>query len=92
MDRKKVIKALEDFNENRICLPHLIPWDEIADAVALLKEREAVEPILKREGRNKAYNDYACPACGQEIVYEQKYCSECGKPVSWKGGEVGWLT
>ena len=41
MDREKVIKGLEDFNKNRICLPHLIPWDEITDAIALLKEQEA---------------------------------------------------
>lgn len=40
MDMEKVIKALEDFNKNRICLPHLIPWDEIADAIALLKEKQ----------------------------------------------------
>lgn len=40
MDRKKVIESLEDFNKNRICLPHLIPWDEITDAIALLKEQE----------------------------------------------------
>ena len=42
MDREKVIKALENFNKNRICLPHLIPWDEITDAIALLKEQEVV--------------------------------------------------
>ena len=40
MDREKVIKALEDFNKNRICLPHLIPWNEITDALALLKDDE----------------------------------------------------
>ena len=41
-DREKVIKGLEVFNKNRICLPHLIPWDEITDAIAMLKEQEAV--------------------------------------------------
>ena len=40
MSREKVIKELEFFNKNRICLPHLIPWDEITDAIALLKEQE----------------------------------------------------
>ena len=39
-DRENVIKALEDFNKKRICLPHLIPWDEITDAISLLKEQE----------------------------------------------------
>ena len=41
-DMEKVRKALEVFNKNRICLPHLIPWDEIADVIILLKEQEAV--------------------------------------------------
>ena len=40
MDREKVIKALEYFNKNRICLSHLIPWDEIVEAIALLKEND----------------------------------------------------
>lgn len=39
-DREKVIKGLETFNKNRICLPHLIPWDDITDAIVLLKEQE----------------------------------------------------
>ena len=53
--------------------------------LALLKEQEAVEPILIREGRNKNYNDYVCPCCDNEVVYEQNYCSECGIPFMWKG-------
>ena len=60
-DRERVIKALEDFNKNRICLPHLIPWDEIADALALLKEQDdmgkeltdAMELIHKKNERIK---------------------------------------
>ena len=50
----------------------------------LLKEQDAVEPILIREGRNKYYNDYVCPRCGNEVVYEQNYCSECGVRFLWK--------
>lgn len=55
------------------------------DALALLKEQEAVEPTLIREGRNKHYNDYVCPRCDNEVVYEQNYCSECGIPFLWEG-------
>lgn len=55
----------------------------IDDAIALLKERDPVEPILKREGRNKFYNDYECPVCGNDICYEQNYCSECGRGMKW---------
>lgn len=50
-----------------------------------MKEQEAVEPILIREGRNKHYNDYVCPRCDNEVVYEQNYCSECGVEFMWEG-------
>lgn len=48
-----------------------------------LKAQEPVEPILKREGWNKHHNDYVCPVCDQDLVYEQNYCSECGNAVKW---------
>lgn len=54
-------------------------------ALELLKEQEAVVPILIREGRNKNYNDYVCPRCDNEVVYEQNYCSECGVKFMWEG-------
>lgn len=59
--------------------------DEAEDIITLLKEQEAVEPILKREGKNKNYNDYVCPICDNEVVYEQNYCSECGVKFTWEG-------
>lgn len=55
------------------------------DALVLLKEREAVEPILKRKGRNKYYSYYVCPRCDDEVVYDQNYCSECGARFLWEG-------
>ena len=59
------------------------PWaKEMAEE--LLKEQEAVEPTLIREGRNKNYNDYVCPRCDNEVVYEQNYCSECGVQFLWE--------
>ena len=54
------------------------------DIVTMLKEQEAVEPTLIREGRNKHYNDYVCPRCDNEVVYEQNYCSECGVQFLWE--------
>ena len=51
--------------------------------LGLLKKQEAAKPILKREGRNKYYNDYVCPRCDNEVVYEQNYCSECGVKFMW---------
>lgn len=55
------------------------------DALELLKKQEAVEPILKREGRNKYYNYYVCPCCDEEVVYDQNYCPECGAKFMWEG-------
>ena len=49
-----------------------------------LKEQEAVEPTLIREGRNKYYNTYVCPRCDNDVVYEQNYCSECGVKFMWE--------
>ena len=91
MDREKIIKAVEeafdlvhsdyigtyDFDETE--------WEQNkTDALALLKEHEAVEPILIREGRNKNYNDYVCPRCDNEVVCGQNYCSECGAQFLWR--------
>ena len=94
-DREKVIKGLgicycppakcED------CPYHDLPDEQSCndtlclDALALLQEQEAVEPTLIREGRNKHYNDYVCPRCDNEVVYEQNYCSECGVRFLWEG-------
>ena len=64
-------------------LEDIAQWAD--DALNLLKEQEAVEPTLIREGRNKNYNDYVCPRCDNEVVYEQNYCSECGVQFLWAG-------
>ena len=64
-------------------LEDIAQWAD--DAIALLKEQEAVEPILKREAWNKYYNYYVCPRCKNEVVYEQNYCLECGVMFLWEG-------
>ena len=88
-DRDKVINGLREMS----CR---VTWKDIDrirdkfqpiinDAINLLKEHEAVEPILKREGRNKYYSYYVCPRCDDEVVYDQNYCSECGARFLWEG-------
>ena len=88
MDREKVIKGLEcclkesDHLYSNPC--NGCPYDGQecidrmkADALALLKEQEAVEPI-EREGF------YYCGKCRYAFtVNHQKYCSDCGTPVKW---------
>ena len=88
-DREKYIevlsnkaKAVKEFNED---IPIKISLKCMEDILELLKEQEAVEPILKREGRNKYYSYYVCPRCDDEVVYDQNYCSECGAPFMWEG-------
>lgn len=48
-----------------------------SDAIALLRKQEAVEPTWSR---GKPF----CGACGLRI-HGGKFCSECGKPILWKG-------
>jgi len=81
IDREKVIKDLE------FCVNghYKVELSLAKKILALLKEQEAVEPTLIREGRNKYYNDYVCPRCDNVVVYEQNYCSECGAQFRWEG-------
>ena len=86
-DREKVIGHLNDCMEasRRDNTWVFVRKDIVEDAIALLTEQEEVKPILIREGRNKHYNDYVCPRCDNEVVYEQNYCSECGVRFLWEG-------
>lgn len=94
-EREKVLNDLQElceylFHEYKVCYQ----GDEedtynrflvANNALNLLKQQEAVEPILKREGRNKYYNYYVCPCCDEEVIYDQNYCSECGAKFMWEG-------
>lgn len=46
--------------------------------------REYVIPKIVMKERNKQFHHYQCPACGEEIVFEQKHCSECGRLIAWE--------
>ena len=63
----------------------------VTDAIVLLKEQEAVKPVLdERTGRI-----WLCGNCGSYVGFEDhdendpnefdKYCRECGHPVLWEG-------
>jgi hypothetical protein len=54
------------------------------DALALLKEQEAVEP---KAIRMNGFGDpvYACGKCGLLITKSMHYCHKCGKRIDWEG-------
>ena len=85
-DREKAIRGLEcciDPNVSCCECPyynygHCDPDDVRRDALALLKEQEAVKPIV-------GYGCYICGVCKNPLTsVSQKFCSECGKAVKWK--------
>lgn len=91
-DREKVIKALETCRDQdnppgyrfTSCVDDC-PYHGNGcarklkeDAIALLKQ-EAVEPFSDDDG------GYWCSSCHEDIVWHQKFCSNCGRPVLWKG-------
>ena len=100
---EKVIKGLECCcaTEMNRCEQNTCPYwvseicciDEVmADALALLKEQEAVEP--KTEPSAKGYW-YTCGSCGwwlfqvcDTVHFDDRkrirFCSSCGKAVKWE--------
>jgi len=80
----EIISSLEDISEILFNKGYNSWGNTIRKTIALLKQ-EAVEPTLKREGRNKYYSYYVCPRCDDEVVYDQNYCSECGVRFLWEG-------
>ena len=94
MDREKVIEEIEDAlscnlakagNVYKLSLNGLKD-KALIDAMALLKEQEAVEPKWFIDGHNPA-GAFRCGACGERILEKNIdfYCSKCGKPVLWEG-------
>jgi len=92
IDRETVIKGLECCAGQ--CNYHECPYKDpcenangikqiMLDALALLKEQEAVRPIKKDAVEITARYVYECP-CGAPLLIEQPYCAGCGRQVKWK--------
>ena len=90
MDRNKVIKGLEGLCEHlfhvyKVCYKgdeeDNYNWFLAADnALALLKEQEAVTPKVSMSGLW-----YECPACRRHLTKDiDHYCARCGKAVKWE--------
>ena len=95
MDREKVIKAVDScfdywLDQHRYLDPlELEPVRQRkAEALALLKEQEAVEPIkMQRMDDNFSFfvPYYLCGNCKYELVGKDvMFCSHCGKSVKWE--------
>ena len=97
MDREKVIKGLEcctGYCDDETGCPYFDIEDDCeeklrADALALLKAQEPMEPTEPDED-NMRY----CGVCGSPVGYEvleapgieyvqYNYCPNCGKKVRW---------
>ena len=100
-DKEKVIKGLETCSDvyygadgacsscpyskinGDMCVAELV-----YDAIALLKEQEAVEPILEQDSM-------VCGVCGHEVIWQKMlgdgiwsdekldFCPHCGRKVKW---------
>lgn len=86
-DREKVIKGLEEISDYFFSVYHHAKdreeiieakdrCDAVENALALLKEQEAVEPTW-------SHGKPFCGACGLRIR-GGKFCGECGKPIMWE--------
>lgn len=100
MDRKKVIVGLEICTANPPTCRGCPYYDSCKidaqklkeDALALLKEQEAVEPYMDFDG----HDVWRCGKCGATIfhIYHNasdedaknyaKFCRHCGRSVKWK--------
>lgn len=56
-----------------------------ADAIALLKEQEAVKPGKDNDGTPEPYIAwwYVCGNCSWPIDMTDRYCRRCGRSVKW---------
>lgn len=86
MDREKVIQGLDICYNDPPAKCGNCPYYKFEncydmlclDALALLKEQEAVSPTWQQ---GKAY----CGSCGKRIPLKigARYCHKCGNPVRW---------
>lgn len=87
-EQEKIISELQSALE--WCQPEDNPNGSIAvkiwavrEAVELLKEQEAVEPVKKEMIEVTARYEFDCP-CGAPLLIGQPYCADCGRSVKWE--------
>ena len=55
----------------------------IDDAIALLKEQEAIEPISYHRSDGTIFK-YECRQCRTKIFKMDLFCRHCGQAVKWE--------
>ena len=94
IDSEKVIEGLEAIREFfGFGLPSQSPVFEtyqriLIDALAILKEQEAVQPIEIIDEKypvkdSNRYKGYRCGKCKEIIPWDANYCPYCGRKVNW---------
>lgn len=95
MDKEKVIKGMEMCISQNECSPDDCPyyirpnnesglcWDRLmTDALAMLKEQDAVKPM---KANNPDESEYCCGICGYPLWSDEFYCAHCGRRIGWEG-------
>lgn len=79
MDKETIIKGCENWVNNHKGEDLLLTYSSVIELLAVLKEQDAVKPFSDDDGA------YWCGSCHEDIVWHQKFCSNCGRPVLWEG-------
>lgn len=83
IDREMIIKGLEmsykysNVDENNTIVPQQI----VLNALALLKEQEAVKP-RKIDGKRNHF--IKCGNCNYDLLTGFQFCPHCGREVKWE--------
>lgn len=85
-DMENAIKTLESILDADIYDNWLSGGERqsVCDAIALLKEQDAVEPRIQTDFDGKGTWWYICGSCNNAVSPKDKYCRECGKMVKWE--------
>ena len=94
IDRENVINCLTDIEQIMITRQEICPREElqywvelqegVANALAMLKEQEAVPPIPYHRSDGTIFK-YECRKCRTKIFKGDLFCRHCGNPVLWGG-------
>jgi len=99
-DKEKVINGLEHlsewlFQQYRVVYDGDAPnyydaYKTVDDALALLKEQEAVKPKKENDGNPEPCTSwwYVCGDCGRYIDPHDRFCRHCGREVDWDGSDA----